>query len=125
MPLVGKLKSKPILTCKLHDRVQDILAKMAIQNMRAAPVVDDNGVMINVITVSDVNDYLYESPGNDWRKKFQQARAMPILKFLVIVFNAEPCLSHQSTADWMQQGICQSVKSRCYICDICNCDDIA
>jgi CBS domain-containing protein len=50
---VEKLMSAPVVTCRLHDRVETALAAMTMAKIRHLPVVDD-GKLVGIVSIGDL-----------------------------------------------------------------------
>ena len=50
---VEKLMSAPIVTCRLHDRVETALGAMTMAKIRHLPVMDD-GKLVGIVSIGDL-----------------------------------------------------------------------
>lgn len=54
---VGELIGEQIVTCSKFDPIDLVLSRMSEQQLTEMPVVDEAGVLLGVISLSDIADY--------------------------------------------------------------------
>lgn len=54
---VGAVMSTDIVTCHLSDNVESLMTVMTQRRMRHLPVVDDDGVLVGIVSIGDVVKY--------------------------------------------------------------------
>ena len=64
--LLADAKSQPTLTLEPDDQLSEIALKMADYDLTIAPVVDQTGAILGIVTVDDLLELMIP---DDWRRR--------------------------------------------------------
>lgn len=77
---VADVMTRTVVTCRASDSVGKALARMAEHRVRRVPVVDDEGVLVGVLSLADLIGKAAGSPGREHAEPVTDAAVLSALR---------------------------------------------